>query len=255
MAPSIMASSKCSISRSCASPTARWRVSRRCCAGKHPEKGLVSPSDFIAHSEETGLIATLGRFALERTAHDLAQWQRFFPLDPPLFASVNVSPRQLRDASVRNLPAPAAGDLRPAAGDAEAGDHESAAAPNVQAALKRIRALGTGLSIDDFGTGQSSLSRLKELPFDTVKIDQSFLSRHGGTHSESDSAVVLGSIVTLAHDLKRAVVVEGVESEEHVRQLKELGCEFAQGFYFSPPMPLADALNYIARHYNTGTAV
>ena len=224
----------------------RWR---------HPEKGLVSPSDFIAHSEETGLIAALGRFALERTAHDLAQWQRFFPLDPPLFASVNVSPRQLRDASFENFLRRLLETCALPPGTLKLEITESAAAPNVQAALKRIRALGTGLSIDDFGTGQSSLSRLKDLPFDTVKIDQSFLSRHGGTHSESDSAVVLGSIVTLAHDLKRAVVVEGVESEEHVRQLKHLGCEFAQGFYFSPPMPLADALNYIARHYNTGTAV
>ena len=222
---------------------------------QHPEKGLVSPSDFIAHSEETGLIATLGRFALERTAHDLAQWQRFFPLDPPLFASVNVSPRQLRDASFETFLRRLLETCALPPGTLKLEITESAASPNVQGALKRIRALGTGLSIDDFGTGQSSLSRLRELPFDTVKIDQSFLSRHGGTHSESDSAVVLGSIVTLAHDLKRAVVVEGVESEEHVRQLKELGCEFAQGFYFSPPMPLADALNYIARHYNTGTAV
>jgi len=93
------------------------------------------------------------------------------------------------------------------------------------------------------------------MPFDTVKIDRSFLARHGGTHSESDSAVVLGSIVTLAHDLKREVVVEGVESEDEARQVAALGCEYAQGFHYSPPLPLADALNYIARHYNPGTAV
>jgi diguanylate cyclase (GGDEF)-like protein/PAS domain S-box-containing protein len=224
----------------------RWR---------HPEKGLVSPSDFIAHSESTGLIATLGRLALERAAHDLAQWQRFFPLDPPLFASVNVSPRQLRDASfegyLRRLIETCA--LQP--GTLKLEITESATAPEMQSVLKRIRALGLGLSIDDFGTGQSNLSRLKDLPFDTVKIDQSFLSRHGGTHSESDSAVVLSSIVTLAHDLKRHVVVEGVESEADVQYLKDLGCEYAQGFHFSPPLPLAGTLNYIARHYDTATAI
>jgi len=221
---------------------------------QHPEKGLVSPSDFIAHSEETGLIAGLGQFVLERAAHDLAQWQRFFPLNPPLFASVNVSPRQLRDAAFENFLRRLIETCALPPGTLKLEITESAAASNIQPVLKRIRALGLGLSIDDFGTGQSNLSRLKDLPFDTVKIDQSFLSRHGGTHSESDSAVVLSSIVTLAHDLKRAVVVEGVENEEHARHLRDLGCEYAQGFYFSPPMPLADALNYIARHYDTSGA-
>jgi diguanylate cyclase (GGDEF)-like protein len=224
----------------------RWR---------HPERGLVSPSDFIAHSEATGLIATLGRFALDRAAHDLAQWQRFFPLSPPLFASVNVSQRQLRDAAFEGFLRQLLEVCAIVPGTLKLEITESTAVSNAQSALKRIRALGASLAIDDFGTGQSSLSQFKDLPFDTVKIDKSFLSRHGGTHSESDSAVVLGSIVTLAHDLKREVVVEGVETEEDAAALKALGCEYAQGFYYSPPLPLADALNYIARHYNPGYAI
>lgn len=224
----------------------RWR---------HPTKGLVSPSDFIAHSEETGLIVELGRFALERAARDLSQWQRFFPLQPPLFASVNLSARQLRDVDFVSFLGRLLTDCGIAAGTLKLEVTESAAASNMQAVLTRIRALGAGLAIDDFGTGQSSLSQFKDLPFDTVKIDKSFLARHGGTHSESDGAVVLGSIVTLAHDLRRDVVVEGVESEADARQLREIGCEFAQGFYFSPPLQLADALNYVARHYNPATAV
>ena len=77
--------------------------------------------------------------------------------------------------------------------------------------LERLRALGAGLAIDDFGTGLSTLSQLKDLPFDTVKIDRSFLARHGGTQDENDGTVILGSIVALAHDLKRNVIVEGVE--------------------------------------------
>jgi diguanylate cyclase (GGDEF)-like protein/PAS domain S-box-containing protein len=224
----------------------RWR---------HPERGLISPDDFIAHCEETGLIVALGRFALEQAAHDLSQWQRFFPLTPPLFASVNVSRRQLRDPAFESFLRQLLADCGIVPGTLKLEVTESVAAANAQAILRRIRALGAGLAIDDFGTGQSSLSQLKDIPFDTVKIDKSFLSRHGGTHSESDSSVVLNSIVTLAHDLKRDVVVEGVESEDDAALLKEMGCEFAQGFYYSPPLPLADALNYIARHYNPGTAI
>jgi diguanylate cyclase (GGDEF)-like protein/PAS domain S-box-containing protein len=223
----------------------RWR---------HPEKGLIAPADFIAHSEATGSIVMLGRFALEQAAHDLSQWQRFFPLDPPLFMGVNLSPRQLRDAEFETFLRSLLEECGISAGTLKLELTEGAVADaNMPAALRRVRALGAGLAIDDFGTGQSSLSRLRDLPFDTVKIDQSFLARHGGTHSESDSGVVLSSIVSLAHDLKRAVVVEGVESEDEVRQLQALGCEYGQGFYFSPPLPTAEALNYIARHYGTGS--
>jgi len=224
----------------------RWR---------HPSKGLIAPDDFIPHCEETGLIITLGRFALERAAHDLSQWQRFFPLNPPLFASVNLSRRQLRDPTFESFLKQLLEECGILPGSLKLEVTESAIAANPHSILRRIRALGAGLAIDDFGTGQSSLSQLKDIPFDTVKIDRSFLARHGGTHSESDSGVVLSSIVTLAHDLKREVVVEGVESEEDVSRLKSIGCEYAQGFYFSPPMPLADALNYIARRYNPGTSV
>jgi diguanylate cyclase (GGDEF)-like protein/PAS domain S-box-containing protein len=224
----------------------RWR---------HPERGLIAPDDFIAHCEETGLIVTLGRFVLERAAHDLSQWQRFFPLNPPLFASVNLSRRQLRDPAFEPFLRQLLADCGIIPGTLKLEVTESAAAANAQAALRRIRALGAGLAIDDFGTGQSSLSQLKDIPFDTVKIDKSFLARHGGTHSESDSGVVLSSIVTLAHDLKRDVVLEGVETADDVAWLKEIGCEFAQGFYYAPPLPLADALNYIARHYDPGSAI
>jgi diguanylate cyclase (GGDEF)-like protein len=219
----------------------RWR---------HPEKGLVAPADFIAHSEETGLIVTLGAFALERAAQDLSQWQRFFPLKPALFVNVNVSRRQLRDPAFEPFVRKLLQTSGIARGTLKLEVTESAAASNAQPVLKRLRALGAGLAIDDFGTGQSSLSQLRDIPFDTVKIDQSFLARHGGTHSDSASDVVLESIVSLAHDLKRDVVVEGVESEDDVRRLKELGCEFAQGFHYAPPLQLPEALNYIAQHYN-----
>ena len=224
----------------------RWR---------HPEKGLIAPVDFIAHSEETGLIVTLGAFALERAAQELAQWQRFFPLKPPLFVNVNVSRRQLRDPSFEPLARKLLQTSGVVRGTLKLEMTESTVASNTQPLLKRLRALGAGLAIDDFGTGQSSLSQLKDIPFDTVKIDQSFLTRHGGTDSETESDVVLESIVTLAHDLKRDVVVEGVESADDVQWLKDIGCEYAQGFYYAAPLPLSEALNYIAQHYNPATSV
>lgn len=220
----------------------RWR---------HPEKGLISPADFIAHSEETGLIVSLGRFVLEKTAGDLADWQRFFPLDPPLFATVNVSRRQLRDdnlgSSLKALLS--TGHLHPGTFKLEITESVVEGGEEVKQALERLRSLGAGLAIDDFGTGLSTLSQLKDLPFETVKIDKSFFARPGGTAGEKDGAVVVGSIVALAHELKRSVVAEGVEQERDAVWLKEIGCEYAQGFYFSPPMPATEVLKFIARRF------
>ena len=103
------------------------------------------------------------------------------------------------------------------------------AEPGRAGALERARALGAGISMDDFGTGVSSLSQLKTLPFDTIKIDQSFLKRHTNAGKAADGETVLRSIISLAHDLKRSVVVEGVENAEDAAWLKHLGVEYAQG--------------------------
>lgn len=222
----------------------------------HPVKGLVTPSDFIAHSEETGTIVALGRIALERAANDLGLWQRHFPLAPPLFVSVNVSRRQLRDedfglflGAVMHNAAIAPGSLK-----LEVTESAVASSQGMRTALERCRELGAGISIDDFGTGVSSLSQLKDIPFDTIKVDQSFLARHKSPQSNADGDVVLKSIIALARDLNRSVVVEGVENEQDADWLKALGCEFAQGFYFSQPLPSAEALKFIALHFDMQSA-
>jgi len=223
---------------------------------QHPVKGLVSPADFISHSEETGLIVELGRFALERAATDLAHWQRYFPLKPPLFVSVNFSRRQLKDAGFESL----LKTILSGGGIAEGSLHleitESAIASDsgMVPLMARIRAAGAGLSIDDFGTGASTLSEFRNLPANTVKIDRSFLARQGDAGLDSDGEVVLSGIITMAHDLKRAVVAEGVESEADAQLLARIGCEFGQGYYFSPALDGPAALDYIARHYNTQAA-
>ena len=119
--------------------------------------------------------------------------------------------------------------------------------------LTRLRDAGASLAIDDFGTGTSNFHQLKEIPFDTVKLDRSFLGRHGGTHDDAEGTVILGSIVNLAHDLERDVVIEGVETEDEADWLRGLGCEYGQGFYFSAPLPRTEALDFIARHYRVET--
>jgi diguanylate cyclase (GGDEF)-like protein len=222
----------------------------------HPTKGLVSPADFIAHSEETGTIVALGRFALERAAEDVAHWQRFFPLEPPLFVSVNVSRRQLRDEDFGIFLGALlhAKQIVPGTLKLEVTESTVAANHGVQVALERCRALGAGISIDDFGTGVSSLSQLKALPFDTIKVDQSFLARHGSTETTADAEVVLRSIIALARDLKRSVVVEGVENVDEADWLRHLGCDYAQGFFFSEPLPAAEALKFIAMHFDSGAS-
>jgi diguanylate cyclase (GGDEF)-like protein len=222
----------------------------------HPTRGLLTPTDFIAHSEETGTIVTLGRIVLERAAQDLCQWQRFFPLTPALFVSVNVSRRQLRDAEFGTTLGSIISNahIEPATLKLEVTESVMARNPDLRTALEQCRALGAGITIDDFGTGASSLSQLKELPFDTIKIDKSFLAKHKDPQARADGEVVLKSIIALAHDLKRAIVVEGVERDPDAAWLKALGCEFAQGYFFSRPLPGADALNFIAMRFDAQAA-
>ncbi|MEY4966959.1 MAG: hypothetical protein RL274_2542 [Pseudomonadota bacterium] len=239
------------------------RLSDRSVAGfeallrwQHPIKGLISPGDFIAHFEETGLIVGLGRFALERAATDLAHWQRYFPLRPPLFVSVNFSRRQLKDSGFEALLKTilSGSGIAPGTLNLEITESAIAADPKMPQIMARIREAGAGLSIDDFGTGASTLSEFRTLPVDTVKIDKSFLARHGGTDIDTDGEVVLSGIVAMAHELKRAVVAEGIENEADAQFLARIGCEFGQGYYFSHALDGAGALEYIARHYNAASA-
>jgi diguanylate cyclase (GGDEF)-like protein/PAS domain S-box-containing protein len=206
----------------------------------HPKMGRLSPSEFISIAEEIGLIVDLGLFALERTARQLGIWQRTMRNREPLFASVNVSSRQLlrhdlihdlRTVLVRS------GLVR---GTLKLELTESLVMENPEHAaqmLQRMRELGAGLALDDFGTGHSSLAYLQRFPFDTIKIDQSFVR----TTSKGTRPVILRSIIGLAHDLGMDVVAEGAETDSDAVELYQLGCEYAQGYVFGEPMTAEQA--------------
>jgi diguanylate cyclase (GGDEF)-like protein len=215
----------------------------------HPVKGVLLPAEFIGHAEETGLIVSLGRFALEHAAHDLADWQHYFPIDPPLFVSVNVSRRQLRDAefeaSIRTIIGQ--NDLQPQTLKLEITESAIVMNDEARGILARLKSMGVGIAIDDFGTGLSALGQLKDIPFDILKVDKSFLSADAA--QAEDGATILNSILAMARELKRVVVIEGVETENDAERVRAMDCEFAQGFYFSVPLSGSDALGFIARHY------
>jgi diguanylate cyclase (GGDEF)-like protein len=210
----------------------------------HPKLGRLSPQEFIKTAEESGLIVELGLFVLERTARQLSTWQRTLRPREPLFASVNVSSRQLLRHDLMQ-------DLRTvlarapvSRGTLKLEITESVVMENPEHAaqmLHRIRELGAGLALDDFGTGYSSLAYLQRFPFDTIKIDKSFVH----TTAKGTRPVILRSMIALAHDLGMDVVAEGAETDSDAVELSQLGCEYAQGFVFGEPMTAERARDLI----------
>ena len=212
----------------------------------HRTRGVIGPSNFVPYAEQTGFIVDLGRFALSRAAADLGRWQKMFPLEPPLFVSANVSRRQLRDDELEKLVARlmATSGVKPSTLKLELTESAASADDGAFEKLGRLRGCGASLALDDFGTGASTLGQLGNAPFDTVKIDKIFLARR----DHAERTVVLRSVVNLAHELGRTVVIEGVENAQDAIWLKEIGCEYAQGFYFAAPLSRNDVPVFIAGH-------
>ncbi len=201
-----------------------------------PERGLVSPAEFIPVAEETGLIVPMDRGVLLVACLQLAQWQEAFPGELPLFMSVNLSTKHFAQPGLVEQVTQTMQQTGITPHSLKLEITESAIMQNPETVpdkLQQLRQLQVQLSMDDFGTGYSSLSYLHRFPLDTLKIDRSFISRLG---QQGENSAIVQTIIALAHHLKIDVVAEGVETREQATQLKAMGCEYAQGYVFSKPV-------------------
>ncbi len=210
---------------------------------EHPELGMISPGFFIPLAEETGLIIPIGEWVLRAACVDARRWQTRFSL--PLRISVNLSPLQLRQPNLVGLVAAVLEEtgVPPHLLDLEVTESISVKSiPNLLETLQALRELGCQISIDDFGTGQSSLDYIKRFPADRIKIDQAFVRNIG---VDPDDEAIVQATIGMAHNLNRAVVAEGVEIEAHLDFLRALGCEVLQGYLFCRPLPAASLENLL----------
>jgi diguanylate cyclase (GGDEF)-like protein len=213
----------------------RWR---------HPERGLISPLEFIPLAEETGLIVPIGRWVLQEATRQAAEWQNRSPLGR-LRMSVNVSVRQFQHPDLVGDVADALhqSGLNPSLLTLEI--TESLFAQDTEETTRKIellKNLGVRMALDDFGTGYSSLSYLRQFPIDTLKIDKSFID---GVTTSSEGHAVVAAITQLGQTLHLEVVAEGLETAEQVDALRGLGCPLGQGYHFSPPQAAGDAVKLL----------
>ena len=214
----------------------RWR---------RPMYGLVPPIEFIPLAEETGLIEPIGTWVLEQACRQLSEWRaKGIGLTP---LAVNVSALQLQRGTLAATISVLLSRYQLPGHVLEIELTESAVMSNPAAAIesmKALRALGLKISVDDFGTGHSSLAYLKRLPIDALKVDRSFVME---ADRNEESAVIVGSIIALAKSLKLEVVAEGIESAEQLALLKGQGCNVGQGYYFSRPLPEEEMENWLIK--------
>jgi PAS domain S-box-containing protein len=202
----------------------------------HQPNGMVMPADFIPVANETGMILTINRELLLVACQQLRRWQECYPSDPPLFLSVNVSPKQFAqpDLAWQIGQLIEQSGMDPGCMNLEITETIAMAdAERSGVVLSELKALGVHLDIDDFGTGYSSLSRLQRFPVDTLKIDRAFVSCMDRDH---DTHEIVRIIVMLAHNLGLKVVAEGVETQNQLDLVRNIGCEFGQGYFFSKPV-------------------
>lgn len=215
----------------------------------HPQRGLISPSDFIPLAEETGAIIQIGDWVLQEACVQLKRWQEKFPLHSSLAVTVNLSSKQFMQAELIDRVIEILQLTRIDPHSLKLEITESTVMENIGTStilLQQLRALGIELAVDDFGTGYSSLSYLHRLPVNTLKIDKSFVK---GMVEKRDHAEIVKTILTLARSLAIRVVAEGVETLEQLAELSRLHCDAGQGFLFSKPVD-AEAAEHMLRFNN-----
>lgn len=217
----------------------RWR---------HPDRGIIPPGDFIPIAEDCGLIVKIGKYVLTESCRQLAEWKQAMP-GRALAMTVNVSPRQIGDPTFFT-------DLNQVLADTGVDATtlcleitESAmmsATDEVVEVLNKIKALGIYIAIDDFGTEHSSLSRLRDMPAEVLKIDRSFID---GLSSEPGDTAIVSSILSLAYAMGKHTIAEGVEKREQAATLLRMGCEVAQGYFFSRPVAAEQIAPMLSRAF------
>jgi diguanylate cyclase (GGDEF)-like protein/PAS domain S-box-containing protein len=204
---------------------------------EHPQKGLLTPEEFLSVAEETGLILPIGWFVLRRACEQMREWQRHIMAYPLLAVDVNFSATQLAQPDFTRQLAHVLSEsgLEPRRLRLEITESVIMQSPEAASEmLERLRELDVRVHIDDFGMGYSSLSMLHNFPIDSLKVDRSFVGRIG---AEGEDLEIVQTIITLAHNLGMDVIAEGVETEDQLAHLRTLGCDYGQGYLFSRPVP------------------
>ncbi|MBI2058161.1 MAG: EAL domain-containing protein [Nitrospirae bacterium] len=217
---------------------------------EHPDLGLVFPIDFIPVAEQTGLIIPIGEWVLRTACAQVRKWHEAGWRD--LRVSVNLSARQFQDVNVSELLSRTLKDTGLPASSLEVEITESTAMHRVQdtiVLLKELKKTGLRIAIDDFGTGYSSLEYLKDFPADALKLDKSFVA---DLVRDASDAAIAATVLSLTHNLGMKMVAEGVETKEQFEFLRAKGCELAQGYLFSRPLPASELQSLLARSRKKG---
>jgi predicted signal transduction protein with EAL and GGDEF domain len=207
----------------------------------HPVRGFVPPSDFIPLAEESGLIVAMGEWILREACREAASWSK------PLQVAVNLSPAQFMHGDVVNVVHSILLETGLAPGRLELEITEGVLIEDFDrglALLRRLKALGVRISMDDFGSGYSSLSYLQAFPFDKIKIDRAFVINLG---RNPQSAAIIRAVISLGHGLEMSIVAEGVETEEQLGFLADQGCDAVQGYFIGRPLPIAQYAAMVGR--------
>jgi diguanylate cyclase (GGDEF)-like protein len=224
----------------------RWR---------HPVEGLLAPKEFLGIAEEAGVIVPVTRWIIQRVCRLAAEWRRRLPQATNFYISVNLSTAVLRDPGLRDYVARVLEDTRTPPGNLKFELTEGGLISNVSTArevLDALHRMGIELMLDDFGTGYSSLSYLQLFPFDYVKIDRPFVKHTG---SERANNAITSAILQMASSLGLRAIAEVVETQAAAQTLLQMGCNFAQGYFFSAPVEAEQALEQLRRYVAPSTVV
>jgi EAL domain-containing protein (putative c-di-GMP-specific phosphodiesterase class I) len=221
----------------------------------HPVEGMLTPERFLSIAEETGVMVPVTRWIIERVCRLIADWRARLPRNADFYISINLSAAAVRDPGLREHVARVLQATRVPPGYLKFELAERGLVEDVSTArpvLAALRNMGIELMLDDFGTGYSSLSYLQLLPFDYVKIDRPFANRTG---SERANSAITAAVLQMTSSLGLRSIAEVVETEAAARALAELGCNFAQGYYFSAPLEVAEAFELVRRSPGVSTVV